>query len=234
MASPASSFMGRMRATWALVLVIPWPAYVLETWRAQEFLDDDGVLGWRTTERFGVGPGLAALMVVALGVACVGPRIAHRRVIERLRGRVRFKLDPLRDGTYRAPPLVRRFPDEAAALKAAYAYAAARSAATLAVIASLELVLLFAMLPTTITSCFTGRTTVVVPRTGEYLLLVGVLVVVTALEFPRCGAVGRRIRDLLGTGGGPTLGHEGSTRRAEGTLTRRRRAPGSRAAPSAR
>lgn len=188
-----------MRATWVLVLVLPWPAYALEIWLAQQYLGVDGLISGRTVERFGVGPGLAALTIVALGVACVGPRIAHRRAVERLRGRARFELDPLRDGTYRAPPLVRRFPDDAAALKAAYARYAARSAATLAVIASLELVLFFEMTLTKSFACFGGGgTTVFVPSAGEYLPLLGALVVVTALEFPRRGVMVRRLRDLLG------------------------------------
>jgi hypothetical protein len=196
---PASS-MWMMRATWALVLVLPWPAYVLELWVAQQFLATDGLVPWRTVTRFGVGRSLAALVSVAIGVACVGPRIAHRRAIERLRGRARFDLDPLRDGTYRASPLVRRFPDDAAALKAAYARYGARSAATLAVIASLELVLFFSMTLTKSFACLGGGTTVHVPSAREYVLLLGGLVVVTALEFPRRGAVLQRVRDLIGAG----------------------------------
>ena len=193
--------MRTMRATWALVLVSPWPAYAVLLWLAQRYLDLEGVISGRTVERFGVGPGLAALTVAALAVACVGPRLVHRRAIDRLRARARFELDPLGDGTYRAPPLVRRFPDEAAALKAACARHATRSAATLAVTASLELVLLFAMLPMKSFGCFGGGgTTVSVPEAREHLFLLGVLVAVTALDAPRRAAVVWRIRDLLRAG----------------------------------
>ena len=82
----------------------------------------------------------------------------------------------------------------------AYARYTARSAATLATLAGVELAVLSWLSPAKSFYCFGPAPVVHVPEENAHLLLVGLLVGATALLAPRRSAAFRPIRGLLGTG----------------------------------
>jgi hypothetical protein len=189
-----------IRLTWAQVLLLPLPAYALELWGAHRYLDPDAMSYWRTVEPFGVGPERWFLTAATIGVAWVVPRLFYLRAMRRLRGRARLEIDPGL-GTYRtAPPRVWRWASEEAAITMAHARYAGRSAATLALLASVELAVFFQLMPVRSFHCFGSGTHVYVPKEDEHVLLIGLVLVVLMLELPRWSAIVRPIRDLLGAG----------------------------------
>ena len=203
MRAPAASSMLLMRLTWAGVILLPLPAYGVLLWLANANLassDDESAALLRVVEPFGVGRDLAIFAAFVLAVAWVLPRILHRRAIERLRRRARTEIDPDHGGTYRASPsLVQRLPPESAAIDTARARFAVRSAATLGMIAVLELAVFLRMASVKSFHCWGGGmpVTVYVPSPREHLVLIGLIVAFTALHVPRRASIVAPLRDLL-------------------------------------
>jgi hypothetical protein len=213
-----------MRLTWALVLLLPLPAYALELWGARQCLEADPMVNGRHVAPFGVGSERWLIAMGAIGAACIVPRLFHVRAMRRLRGRARHEIDPGL-GTYRtAPPRVWRWASEEAAITMAQARYAGRSAATLALLANVELAVFFQLMPVVSFHCFGSGTHVYVPKEDEHVLLIGLVMVVVLLELPRWSAVVRPIRDLLGAGARARARDagadgEGRPRRAEARVT---------------
>jgi hypothetical protein len=128
------------------------------------------------------------------------PRILHRRAIERLRRRARNEIDPLHGGTYRASPsLVQRLPPGSAAMEMARARFAVRSAATLGMVAVLELAVFLRMAIDKSFHCWGEGmpVTVYVPSPREHLVLIGLIVAFAAFHLPRRASIAGPLRDLL-------------------------------------
>lgn len=188
-----------MRVTWIQVLLLPLPAYALEFWLARQYLKRDPMLSWLTVERFAVGTERWIAAAAAIGAAWLVPLLFYRRAVQRLRGRARLEVEP-GPATFRTPPpRVWRWVSETAAIEMAEARYAARLAATLAVLAGVELTIFSWLLPVR-SFPSVGPGTVNVPEESAHLLLIGLVVGVTALLAPRRSAALRPIRDLIGTG----------------------------------
>jgi hypothetical protein len=193
-----------VRFTWLQLLLLPLPAYALEFWTARRHLNPDPPAPWLTVERFDVGARHWLVAAITIGAGWILPLLLYRRAMQRLRGRARLEVDP-GPATFRTPPpRVWRWPSEGAAVAMAEARYATRMAATLAVIAGVELAIYFWLLPERSFHCFGSGTHVYVPDENEHLLLAGLVMGVTVLLVPRRSAALRPIRDLLGAGAPPT------------------------------
>jgi hypothetical protein len=192
-----------MRLTWLQVLVFPLPAYALEFWFARRYLDPDPMVSWLTVERFDVGTKHWLVAAAAIVAGWILPHLFYRRAMQRLLDRARLEVD-LGPATFRTPPpRVWRWPSEEAAVAMAEARYATRAAATLAVIAGVELAVFFWLMPVRCFHCFGPGTDVYIPEEREHLLLVGLLVGVTVLLAPRRSAALRPVRDVLESGARP-------------------------------
>jgi hypothetical protein len=193
-----------MRLTWATVLVFPLPAYALVLGFVHANLastDPDHPFRRLGVGTFGVGWEVAAKVAVALAAAWAVPRIVHRRAVERLRRRAREEIDPRPTVAYRAaPPRIARLPPGGGALEAARARFAGRSAATLAVVAVVDLAVLFWMMPIRGFPCVGGVGTLDVPSPTAWGALIVLVAVFTLLLVPTRRSVVGPLRDLLDTG----------------------------------
>ncbi len=204
MRSPTAGSMWLMRLTWATVLVFPLPAYALLLWFVQWNLastDPEHPYRRLGIGTFGVGWDVAAKVAVALAAAWAVPWIVHRRAVARLRRRAREELDAGPSGAYRAaPPRVARLPAGCGAIEAARARFAGRSAATLAVVAVVELAILFSLVPFHGFPCVGGPGALDVPSPSAWGALIAVVAAYTLLVVPTRGRITGPLRDLLDAG----------------------------------
>jgi hypothetical protein len=204
MRSPTAGSMWLMRLTWATALVFPLPAYALLLWFVQWNLasTDPGhpyrQLGVGT---FGVGWDVAAEVAVALAAAWAVPWLVHRRAVARLRRRAREEVDARSSVSYRAaPPRVTRLPVGCGALEAARARFAGRSAATLAVVAVVDLAFFFWLVPLRGFPCVGYPGSLDVPSPGAWGALLAVVAAYKLLVVPTRGRITGPLRDLLVAG----------------------------------